>query len=82
MFLFNLLNVFYILANVRRYKTYNSHIEPKTFMVAYFCHQLSDNSVDVFFYVVLSNLYVVLSLIHLQENISWKRVLVQLAAIT
>ena len=45
-------------------------------MVAYFCHHLSDNYVDLSdLYVVLSNLYVVLSdlyvdllLIHLLEN--------------
>ena len=38
-------------------------------MVAYFCHHLSDNYVDLSdLYVVLSDLYVDLSLIHLLEN--------------
>ena len=41
-------------------------------MVAYFCHHLSDNYVD------LSDLYVDLSLIHLLENESLKHVLAQL----
>ena len=38
-------------------------------MVAYFCHHLSDNYVDLSdLYVVLSDLCVDLSLIHLLEN--------------
>ena len=49
-------------------------------MVAYFCHQLSDNYVDLSdLYVVLSDLYVDLSdlfvdlsLIHLLENVILK----------
>ena len=55
-------------------------------MVAYFCHHLSDNYVDLSdLYVVLldlyddlSDLYVDLSLIHLLENESLKRVLAEL----
>ena len=55
-------------------------------MVAYFCHHLSDKYVDLSdLYVVLadlnvdsSDLYVDLSLIHLLENESKKRVLSQL----
>ena len=55
-------------------------------MVAYFCHQLSDNFVDLSdLYVVLSNLYVDLSdlyvdlsLNHLLENKSLKCVLAKL----
>ena len=47
-------------------------------MVAFFCHHLSDNSVDLSdlyvvlsdLYVDLSDLYVDLSLIHLLENVS------------
>ena len=54
-------------------------------MVAYFCHQLSDNYVDLSdLYVILSDLYVDLSdlyadlpLNHLLENKSKKRVLAQ-----
>ena len=52
-------------------------------MVAYFCHHLSDNDVDLSdlfivlsdIYVDLSNLYVDLSLIHMLENKSLKKVL-------
>ena len=52
-------------------------------MVAYICHHLSDNYVDLSdlyvvlsdFYVNLSDLFVDLSLIHLLENKSQKRVL-------
>ena len=55
-------------------------------MVAYFCHQLSDNYVDLSdlyvilsdLYVDLSDLYVDLSLNHLLENKSLKRVHAQL----
>ena len=55
-------------------------------MVAYFCHQLSDNYVDLSdlyvvlsdLYVDLSDLYVDLSVIYLLENESLKRVLAQL----
>ena len=60
----------------------NVHI----FIVAYFCHYLSDNYVDSSdlyvvlsdIYVDLSDLYVDLSLIHLLGNKSLKRVLAQL----
>ena len=42
--------------------------KPLLFMVAYFCHHLSDNNVDLSDnYVDLSDLYVDLSLIHLLE---------------
>ena len=52
---------------------------PEFFLVAYFCHHLSDNYVDLpDLYVVLSDLYVDFSLIHLLENESKKRVLAQL----
>ena len=52
-------------------------------MVAYFCHHLSDNYVDLSdlyvvmsdLYVDLSDLYVDLSLIHLLENNSQNRAL-------
>ena len=38
-------------------------------MMAYFCHHLSDNDVDLSdLYIVLSNLYIDLSLIRLLEN--------------
>ena len=55
-------------------------------MVAYFCHHLSDNYVDLSdlyvnlsdLYVDLSDLYVDLSLIHLLEKESSKRVLAPL----
>ena len=55
-------------------------------MVAYFCHHLSDNYVDLShiyvdlsdLYVDLSDLYVDLSLIHLLKNKSLRRVLAQL----
>ena len=58
----------------------------KQSIVAYFCHHLSDNYVDLSdFYVVLSDLYVdlselyvVLSLIHLLGNKSKKRLFAQL----
>ena len=54
-----------------------------TVMVAYFCHHLSDNYVDLSdlyvilsdLYVDLSDLYVDLSLIHLLENNSQNPVL-------
>ena len=46
-------------------------------MVAYFCHQLSDNYVDLsdlyVIYVALSDLYVDLLLNHLLENKTVKR---------
>ena len=48
-------------------------------MVAYSCHHLSNNYVDLSdLYIVLSNLYVDLSLIHLLEIKSEKRVIAQL----
>ena len=37
----------------------------KKYMVAYFCHYLSDNYVNSDLYVVFSDLYADLSLIHL-----------------
>ena len=38
-------------------------------LVAYFCHHLSDNYIDLSdLYVILSDLYVILSLIHMLEN--------------
>ena len=54
-------------------------------MVAYFCHHLSDNYVDLSdlyvvlsdLYVDLSDLYVDLSLIRLLENESYKNVFAQ-----
>ena len=50
-----------------------------TYMVAYFCHHLSDNYVDLSdLYVDLSDLYVDLSLIHFLESESEKRVLAQI----
>ena len=59
-------------------------------LVAYFCHNLSDNYVDLSdlyvdlldHYVDLSDLYVDLSLIHLLKNKSQKRVLAQLMSYT
>ena len=46
------------------------HLPKKSLgMVAYFCHHLSDNYVDLpDLYVVLSDLYVDLSLIHLLKK--------------